>query len=306
MPDRAIATFVDTTPRPVDFDRFWDQTRAELAGTPVDLQVEPEPLRSNEDVEAQAVRFTSLGGARIFAWLCLPRGRSACPGLVLPPGYSGVPSVPRGWAALGYAALQVSPRGHHRSDGEVAPGFPGYMTEGIEDPLTYIYRGAYCDIWRAVDVVLDRPEVDRARVGITGGSQGGALSLIGAAGRPEIAAVAADVPFLTGIRDSLRLGSSYPYAEIKDYVRRRPESEASVLGTLDYIDTLNFADRIKVPTLLSAGLSDDVCPPETAYALYNRLGCPRDIRTYPYTGHEGGGLSHMLLKQTWLAALLRP
>ncbi|MGI9145105.1 MAG: acetylxylan esterase [Chloroflexota bacterium] len=306
MPDRAIASFVDTTPRPSDFDQFWDHTQAELASIPADPRCEPEPLRSNEAVETHAVRFTSLGGARIFAWLCLPRGRSGCPGLVLPPGYSGAPGVPRAWAGLGYAALQVSPRGHHRSDGEVAPGFPGYMTAGIEDPLTYIYRGAYCDIWRAVDVLLDRPEVDRARIGVTGGSQGGALSVIAAAGRPEIQAVAADVPFLTGIRDSLRLGSSYPYAEITDYLRHRPESEAQVLNTLDYVDTLNFADRIQAPTLLSAGLSDDVCPPETAYALYNRLRCPRDIRSYPYTGHEGGGLSHMLVKQAWLAAKLVP
>ena len=284
MPERAIASFVDSTPRPADFDQFWDETRAELASIPADLRYEPEPLRSNDTVETYAVRFTSLGGARIFAWLC----------------------VPRGWAALGYAALQVSPRGHHRSDGEIAPGFPGYMTAGIEDPRTYVYRGAYCDVWRAVDVLLDRPEVDRARIGVTGGSQGGALSLVAAAGRPEIVAVAADVPFLTGIRDSLRLGGSYPYEEIKDYLRLRPEAEARVLATLDYVDTLNFADRITVPTLLSAGLSDDVCPPETAYALYNRLRGPRDIRSYPYTGHEGGGLSHLLLKQAWLAVHLAP
>jgi cephalosporin-C deacetylase len=306
MPQQAIASFVDSTPRPADFDQFWEQTRSELESTAGDVQLEPDALRSTDMVLTYAVRFTSLGGARIFAWLCVPRGQGARPGLLLPPGYSGVPSVPRPWADLGYVALQVSPRGHHRSDAEIAPGFPGYMTAGIEDPRTYVYRGAYCDIWRAVDVLLDRPEVDRARVGVTGGSQGGALSLVAAAGRPEITAVAADVPFLTGIRDSLRLGSSYPYAELKDYVRQRPDSQAQVLSTLDYIDTLNFADRIAAPTLLSVGLSDDVCPPETAYALYDRLRGPREIRAYPYTGHEGGGLAHMLVKQTWLAAHLRP
>src|SRR5438128_853080 len=99
MSDRAIASFIDSTPRPADFDQFWDQTRAELASTPADLRYEPEPLRSNDVVETYAVRFSSLGGARIFAWLCLPRGRSACPGLVLPPGYSSPSGVPRAWAA---------------------------------------------------------------------------------------------------------------------------------------------------------------------------------------------------------------
>ena len=306
MPRPAIADFVATTQRPTDFLDFWQKTRSDLEATPANISSEAEPLRSTDTVETFAISFTSLGNARIFAWLCLPRGSRACPGLLLPPGYSGVPTIPRAWAELGYAALQVSPRGHHRSDGDVAPGFPGYMTAGIEDPRGYIYRGAYCDVWRAVDVLLRRPEVDDRRIAVTGGSQGGALSLVAAAARPEIVAVAADVPFLTGIRDSLRLGGSYPYEEIKDYLRQHPEREADVLRTLDYVDTLNFADSIRVPTLLSAGLSDDVCPPETAYALYNRLQCPKEIRAYPNTGHEGGGLTHTLVKQAWLALQLKP
>jgi cephalosporin-C deacetylase len=156
-------------------------------------------------------------------------------------------------------------------------------------------------------VLLDRPEIDRARLGVTGGSQGGALSLITAALRSEIQAVAADVPFLTGIRDALRLGGSYPYEEVKDYLRQYPNRQENVLGTLDYIDTLNFADRITVPTLVSAGLSDDVCPPETAYALMDRIASThKQIRAYPYAGHEGGGLPHMLVKQAWLAGQLEP
>lgn len=306
MPRPAIADFAGSTERPTDFVGFWQQTRSELEAIPANVSSEPEPLRSTDSVETFAIRYTSLGGARIFGWLCVPRGRTDCPGLLLPPGYSGSPSLPRAWADLGYAALQVSPRGHHRSDGDIAPGFPGYMTAGIDDPRTYIYRGAYCDIWRAVDVLLGRPEVDRSRVGVSGASQGGALSLIAAAARPEVVAVAADVPFLTGIRDSLQLGGSYPYEEIKDYLRQNPQREAQVLTTLDYVDTLNFADSIRVPTLLSVGLSDDVCPPETGYALYNRLRCPKEIRAYPNTGHEGGGLTHTLVKQAWLGLQLKP
>lgn len=298
------ADFVATTPRPADFDLFWDTTLAELRSVTPDVTYEADPLRSTDGVSTFAVHYTSLDGARIFAWLCIPRGQAAYPGLLLPPGYSGAPSVPRGWATLGYAALQVSPRGHHRSDGEVAPGFPGYMTAGVEDPRTYIYRGAYCDVWRAVDVLLERPEVDHARIGVTGGSQGGAFSIVAAAMRTEIRAVAADVPFLTGIRDSLHLGGSYPYEEVKDYLRQYPDQQQQVLATLDYVDTLNFADRIAVPTLLSVGLSDDVCPPETGYALHDRLNCPKEIRSYPDAGHEGGGLPHMLVKQSWLGAQL--
>ncbi len=80
----------------------------------------------------------------------------------------------------------------------------------------------------------------------------GALSLVAAAGRPDITAVAAVVPFLTGIRDSLRLGGSYPYEEIKDYLRQRPESEAHVLprsttSTRSTLRTASARQRCSAP-----------------------------------------------------------
>ena len=105
MHNRQSLTLRATTRRPAEFDQFWDSTFAELRSVPADVTCAADPLRSTQTVATFAVGFTSLGGARIFAWLCLPRERNACPGLLLPPGYSGSPSVPRAWASLGYAAL---------------------------------------------------------------------------------------------------------------------------------------------------------------------------------------------------------
>lgn len=301
-----LTSFESTTPRPADFDRFWADTRAELEKVPISLEVARSALRSTPEVDAYEVTFRSLGGAAVFAWLCAPAGGGNRPGLVVYPGYSGAPGLPRFWAKSGYIALQLSPRGHHKSDVDFNPGFPGLMTSGIEEPATYAYRGLYCDTWRAVDVLLSRPGVDRERIGVTGGSQGGALSLVAGAGRPEVKAIAADVPFLTSIRDALRLGNSYPYEEVKDFLRVQPSYEARVLETLDYVDTVNFADRITAPTLLSIGLRDDICPPQTGYALYNRLSCPKELRVYPDAAHEGGGFVHASLKQAWLGQQLSP
>jgi len=301
-----IADFQSTTPRPAGFDKFWDDTRAELAKVPISLEVERSTLRSTPDVDAYEVMFRSLGGAHCFAWLCVPSGGTNRPGLVVYPGYSGAPGLPRVWAKAGYVTLQLSPRGHHKSDVDFNPGFPGLMTSGIDEPKEYAYRGLYCDAWRAVDVLLSRPELDKARIGVTGGSQGGALSLIAGAGRPEVKVIAADVPFMTSIRDALKLGNSYPYEEVKDFLRLQPSYEPRVLETLDLHDTVNFADRITAPTLLSIGLRDDICPPQTGYALYNRLSCPKELKVYPDAAHEGGGFVHAQLKTAWLGQQLNP
>lgn len=301
-----LSGFESTTQRPADFDTFWADTRAELDRTPMSLELARSSLRSTPDVDTYEVTYTSFGGAHVFGWLCVPAGGGKRPGLVVYPGYSASPGVPRAWARLGYVVFQVSPRAHHKSDVDVNPGFPGLMTSGIDSPATYTYRGVYCDAWRAIDVLLQRDEVDTSRIGVTGGSQGGALALIAAAGRPEVTALAADVPFLTSIRDALRLGSSYPYEEVKDYLRLQPTYEQRVLDTLDHVDTINFANRITAPALLSIGLRDDICPPQTGYALYNRLSCPKDLRVYPDGAHEGGGFVHAQIKTTWLGEQLKP
>jgi cephalosporin-C deacetylase len=289
---------------PQAFEGFWAGTLAELDRIDPALTVERSELRSTERVDTFEVTYTSLDGVAVFGWLCAPVGGRSRPGVVLYPGYGGNPSVPRSWAEIGYVALQISPRGHHRSDGMVAPGFPGLMTDGIDDPSSYIYRGIYCDAHRAVDVLLGRPEVDRARVAVHGTSQGGALALVAAALRSEVVAAAADVPFLTSIREALELGHSYPYQEIVDHLRLHPGREARVLEVLDHIDTVHLAPRIRARLLLSVGLRDDVCPPATIRSLIARLGCEHELVEYPDGGHEGGGAVHMARKLEWLGRQL--
>ena len=44
---------------------------------------------------------------------------------------------------------------------------------------------------------------------------------------------------------------------------------------------------------MNIGLQDNVCPPETGYALFDRIGAA-DKRLYPYDGHghDGGRARH--------------
>ena len=58
--------------------------------------------------------------------------------------------------------------------------------------------------------------------------------------------------------------------------------------------------------LIYVGLGDDVCPPETGYALYHALECPKEIHAYPRCAHDAGAYWEMAHVQAFLARYLRP
>jgi cephalosporin-C deacetylase len=270
--------------------------------------VVPDPLRTSEDVEVFQVFYDSLDHVRIAAWYCRPTRRAErAPAILFLPGYQMDPPIPKEWARKGYLALSVAPRGKLRSMGQFNPGYPNLLTYNIVDRHTYAYRGFYVDVWRGIDFLLARPEVDPTRIGVTGSSQGGGLTITTAAMRAEVRAAAAGAPYLCGFLDAIELTQTYPYEEINDYLRLYPERRGAVAETLAYFDGLNFADRITCPILVNIGLQDNVCPPETGYALFDRIGAA-DKRLYPYDGHghDAGRYRHSAIVDQFFAQHLLP
>jgi cephalosporin-C deacetylase len=218
------------------------------------------------------------------------------------PGYQMDPPIPKDWARKGYIALSVAPRGKLRSNRQFNPGYPNLLTYNLVDRHTYAYRGFYVDAWRGIDFLLSRPEVAPGRIGVTGSSQGGGLTITTAAMRSEVCAAAAGAPYLCGIIDSITLTHTYPYEEINDYLRLHPDSQQAVTDTLAYFDGHNFADKITCPIVVNIGLQDNVCPPETGYALFHKIGA-RDKQLYAYDGHghDAGRYQHSAIVEGFFA-----
>lgn len=296
--------------RPPDFDQFWDRIAAELDQISLDPEMAPVPMRSTDEVEVFEVHYTSLDHVRIAGWYCRPREGYAAgpyPGLSIVPGYVSEPTLPKSWAKMGYAAIGVAPRGKLRSNNRFNPGYPGLLTNRIIDRNTYSYRGFYADAARAIDFLLTRDEVIRNRIGVHGSSQGGALTIVTAALRPDnIACGAAGAPYLTGYMDSAGLTHSYPYEEMNEYFRLYPERREQARKTLAYFDCINLASAVKAPMLIYAGLADDVCPPETAFALRDALPGDVTLHTYERCGHDAGNYWEMRNVEAFLAEHLRP
>jgi cephalosporin-C deacetylase len=93
---------------------------------------------------------------------------------------------------------------------------------------------------------------------------------------------------------------TYPYQEIAQYLNSHRDQVEQVFNTLSYFDGVNLAIRAKASALFSTGLMDMVCPPSTVFAAYNYWNGPKEIRTYTYNGHEGGGDFHTLEKIKFL------
>lgn len=299
-----------TLERPADFVQFWAETMAEADAIPLNPTLEHVPLRSTEEVEVYEIHYDSLDYLRIAGWYARPKESYLAPpypGLLIVPGYISEPTLPKSWARMGYATVGVAPRGKLRSNRRFNPGYPGLLVHNIIDRHTYAYRGFYVDAARAVDFLLSRPEVDGSRIGVHGSSQGGALTITTAALRHDVVTCgAAGAPYLCGFMDAAALTHSYPYEEINEYLRLHPDHEPLVRETLAYHDGINFAPMIEAPMFVYIGLEDDVCPPETGYALVEAMRCPKELRPFEHCAHDAGAIWVMPMVEAFLAHHLQP
>ncbi len=104
-----------------------------------------------------------------------------------------------------------------------------------------------------------------------------------------MAAVLAQAPFLADLPGALTLSRNGPYRELADLLARDRARRERALVTLRHFDVVNFARLAHAPAWFSAGLDDDVTPPETVFAAHNEYAAPHDIAVWPVNGHDAGG-----------------
>lgn len=314
LPRSELVAYCPDLPWPKDMEEFWSATLAEsraIAGPPVFARLSS-PLTLVDTFDAT---FSGFGGDEVRAWLHLPTGaREPLPAVVRFIGYGGGRGLAHEvstWTLAGYACLTVDNRGQGSgwSPGDTAdpagapPSHPGFMTRGILDPHDYFFRRLYTDAVLAVDAVRTHPMVRPDRVAVTGSSQGGGMSLAAAALVPDLWAVMADVPFLCDFRRATEIVEKDPYTEIVRYLSVHRDHTDRVFSTLAYFDVAALAKLANAPALFSVALMDQICPPSTVYAAYNRYGGPKEMREYAFNDHEGGEGFQQVEQLHWLASL---
>jgi cephalosporin-C deacetylase len=299
-----------------DFDAFWAVTLAEARKHPLDASFEPVDF-GLASVQTFDVTFNGYGGQPIKGWLLLPKQRAgSLPCVVEYIGYGGGRGFPIDWllwSSAGYAHLVMDTRGQGSawrpgatadlpSEGS-SVHFPGFMTLGILDPVTYYYRRVFSDAVRAVEAARAHAAVDHDRIAVTGGSQGGGIALAVSGLEPTVAAAMPDVPFLCAYRRATEIVDTSPYSEITRFCKIHRDKVETVFRTLSYFDGVNFAARATAPALFSTALMDDICPPSTVFAAFNYYGGAKDIRVWQYNQHEGGESYQAIEKLRFLKEL---
>ncbi|MFC1765202.1 acetylxylan esterase [Planctomycetota bacterium] len=287
-----------TNPCPKDFESYWERGLAEMRAQDPAVEMKRACFQS-DFADCFDLTFTGVGGARIYAKLLKPKRLTRpCPGLLEFHGYSvhsgdwfnKLPYVAQGFMV---ASMDCRGQGGKSEDlgGIQGNTLHGHVLRGLDDaPDKLLYRQIFLDTAQLARILMAMDEVDETRIGATGGSQGGGLSVACAALEPRVQRIVSIFPFLSDYQRCWDLDlETGPYDELKAYFRRfdpRHEREAAVFERLGYIDIHHLARRVQARVLMGLTLRDDICPPSTQFAVYNNLPADKQMLLYPDFGHE--------------------
>ncbi len=284
--------------KPADFDEFWDNQLEKLEQLPLDYELEKVEIPSRV-ADFYNLYFIGVEGARVRCqYVRSKQVNGKIPGMLMFHGYhgdSGDFSDKVGWAAEGFSILAMDCRGQGglSEDTSRVKGttMKGLIIRGVEEgPESLYFRSVFLDTVQAARILMSMDEVNEEKIYIQGASQGGALSLICAALEPRVKKVVAQYPFLSDYRKAFEFDiTSSAYEELHYWFRFRDpmhEREDEFFNTLEYIDLLHFAPRIKAEVKWAIALEDGVCYPAQQFAVYNQITSPKEMIFFPEYGHE--------------------
>ncbi|MCI3919529.1 acetylxylan esterase [Paenibacillus sp. TRM 82003] len=299
MPLEQLKQYRGRSPKPADFDDYWAEALRELDG--VDPQVELKPSEFQPpQAECFDLTFTGVRGARIYAKYLRPKqSPGPHPALLQFHGYtwhSGDWSDKLNYVGMGFSVFAMDCRGQGGKSedvgGVLGNTMKGQFIRGLDSGKEHLlFRHIFLDTAMLARVAMGMPEVDANRVGVMGGSQGGALALACAALEPSIKRCVSVFPFLSDYKRVWEMDlAKDAYEELRTYFRffdPRHEREDQIFETLGYIDVQYLSERIRGDVLMGISQMDNICPPSTQFAAYNRIPSNKRYILYPDFGHEG-------------------
>lgn len=302
FPLEKLKKYKGTNPCPQDFDEFWKKGLSEMRSTDSQVELIPSDFQV-PGVECSHLYFTGVGGARVHAKLLKPsKTENPHPAVLMFHGYTGNSgdwSEKLAYVAQGFTVAALDCRGQgglsEDNGGVMGNTHHGQIIRGLQDALNgkperLLFRQIFLDTAQLANIVMEIPDVDPDRVGATGGSQGGALTVACIALEPRIKLAVPIYPFLSDYKRVWEMDQAKDaYKELQEYFRLfdpNHQKENEIFEILGYIDIQNFAPRIQSEILWVIGLMDTVCPPSSQFAVYNKITSKKSMVFYPDYAHE--------------------
>ncbi len=285
------------TRMPKDFEAFWDANKKELERLPLKYEKTLVPELCTDKIDCYLIKLpVTRRGQCVYGYLTCPKEmkKGGHPVVFCPPG-AGIKTIKeplqrKYYAENGCIRLEIEIHGLNPTMTadefrDISNAFNGrengYLSNGLDNRDNYYMKRVYMACVRSIDFLCSLPEWDGRNVITQGGSQGGALALITAGLDSRVTLCVANHPALSDMAGYMsgRAGG-YPH-----FFRTKGMDTPDKLKTMAYYDVVNFARLITIPTYLTWGFNDDVCPPTTSYAVYNLLPEPKDALITPINEH---------------------
>ncbi|MEG0807425.1 MAG: acetylxylan esterase, partial [Alistipes sp.] len=229
--------------------------------------------------------------SRIYGILSIPKGKGCHPAILNVPGAGCRPYEGDTYLADdGFISLTIGIHGipvtldKEVYDALFKAGLDRYWEQDLYSRDLYYYKRVYTGAVRAVDYIFTLPEFDGKRIAVSGGSQGGALSIIVAALDPRVTCYTSFYPALCDVTAYLH-GRAAGWPAMFKGKTMADKGVAECAETALYYSTTNFARLLKCPGFYSWGYNDQVCPPSSVYATYNSVSAPKEKYLCYDTGH---------------------
>ena len=296
-----------TVEYPADFIQYWEKAKHDLAAIPMDVKLTLLPERCTELTNVYQANIQNYKiGSRLYGIVCIPKKPGKYPAVLRVPGagvraYSGDVDM----ASAGVITFEI---GIHGIPVTMDAGIyvdlgkttiDGYMFFNLDDRDKYYYKRVYLGCVRAIDFIFSLPEFDGSNLAVTGGSQGGALSIVTAGLDSRVKYLGAFYPALcdlTGYLSNRAGGWPHMFRDLK--------ATKEKIETTKYYDVVNFAKNVKVPGFYSWGFNDVTCPPTSTFSAYNSITAPKELMIMQETGHWTYPEQNEKMKQWLMGKLL--
>lgn len=283
------------TTMPTDFKTFWESTIEANKQIPLNPKFEKMDDLSDESVNVYHVKFQNFRyNSYIYGILSIPKKEGKFPALLKVPGAGVWPhfNFQDPDAKKGLIVLEIRIHGipmimseYGNVYGDLwSGGLNEYWTYNLDHKDKYYYKRVYAGCAKAVDFIHSLPEFDGENLGVSGGSQGGALSIITAALDSRVDYLVCYYPALSDMTGYLNgRAGGWPHIFDKNNIEFNGTKEK--IETSKYYDVVNFAKMLKVPGYYSWGYNDEVCPPTSVQSAFNVITAPKEHKIMLDAGH---------------------